>query len=148
MGEVTCWALQCRLWTAECTARAAEEGSTQAAAGGSWGPSTLPFLFMDLTPSAGIFKRYFVQQSSQAFWKAGHVCALTSQPGKAGAARAGKPSGDCTRVCCQHKCAICPLCTAVEYLHVLQPHLQLHCRHILRVITGGCVSGLYLISKK
>lgn len=114
--------------------------------------SFLGILLLQQVPLRGIlfsnhlFSNHLRHDSS--FWKAGHVCALASQPGKAGAAGAGKPSGDCTRACCQHKCAICPLCTAAEYLHVLQPHLQLHCRHILRVITGGCVSGLYLISKK
>lgn len=39
MGAVTCWALQCELWTAECTARAAEEGSIQAAAEGPGVPA-------------------------------------------------------------------------------------------------------------
>lgn len=39
MGAVTCWALQCGLWTAECTACAAEEGSTQAAAEGPGVPA-------------------------------------------------------------------------------------------------------------
>lgn len=118
---------------------------------GPWGPSTLPFLFTDLTPSAGtalgrhLFSSYLRQDCS--FCEVGHRCALTSQPGKVGAAGAGKPLEGCTRVCSQHEHAVSPLCTAVELLHVLQPHLQSQCRHILRVITGGCVSGLYFISK-
>lgn len=117
--------------------------------GAPGGHSTLSFLFTDLTPSAvtawrgHLFSNHLRQDCS--FWEVAHVCALTSQAGKAGAAGAGNPSGEHTRVCCQHECAICPLCTAVERLHVLQPHLQVHCRHILTVITGGRSCGRFVL---
>lgn len=71
---------------------------------GSWGHSTLPFLFTDLAPSAGtplrghLFSNHLRQHCS--FWDVGHVCALTSQPGQAGAAGAGKPLET------THECAV------------------------------------------
>lgn len=71
---------------------------------GSWGSSTLTFLFTHLTPSAGtalrgnLFSNHLRQDCS--FCEVGHGCALTSQPGKAGAAGDGKPLETA------HKCAL------------------------------------------
>lgn len=83
------------------------------------------------------FKRTFIQQSSQAglqlLGSGPGVC--TDPPGWDG--RSWETLWRAHTACCQHECAICPLCTAVEHLHVPQPHLQVHCRHILRMITGG-----------